>query len=205
MELGLILRIVRGRVADADLDALHTAATVDYEGVARVTPGLQRFHAATRPAPGGHELVVLTVWVTVDDAIRAYAGDLDAVRTLAGLDAYADLHDVAYFELDEGRDPRVGVEPMFLRLSIGRVARGADADIQRELRRRMGELGPLVVEAWVARRILDKDVEIAFISTWEAEDPAQPLDVALWPDISATYDAFEVGVYRPIASGSGAT
>jgi hypothetical protein len=53
----------------------------------------------------------------------------------------------------------------------------------------------------VARRILGTDVEIAFISTWEREDPAHPLEVAMWPDISATYDAFEVGVYRPIASG----
>ena len=32
-------------------------------------------------------------------------------------------------------------------------------------------------------------------------EPAHPLDDALWPDISATYDVFEVAVYRPIASG----
>ena len=146
---------------------------------------------------------MLTAWETVDHAMRAYHGDLDAVRTLAGLDAYADLRDVAYFELDEARERRPDVEPEFLRVSIGRVARGADADIQRELRQRMGELGSIVTEAWVARRILDAAVEIAFISAWEREDPAQPLDAALWPDVSARYDAFEVAVYRPIASGPG--
>ena len=174
----------------------------DYDAVASVTPGLERFHAAIRPMPeGGNELVVLTSWVTVDDALRAYGGDLDAVRTLAGLDAYADLQNVAYFELDEAREGRPGVTPAFLRITIGRVTRGADADIQRELRLRMCDLGTVVTEAWVARRILGEDVEIAFVSAWEREDPARPLDAALWPDISAQYDAFEVAVYRPVASG----
>jgi hypothetical protein len=200
----MILRIVRGTVADADMDVLRAAATVDYEAVARVTPGLQRYHAATRPAPEGeNELVVLTAWDSVDDALRAYGGDLDAARSLAGLDTHADLRDVAYFELDEAREERPAAMPEYLRVTIGRVARGADADIQGELRRRMGELGPLVSEAWVARRILGHEVEVAFISAWQCEDPSQPLDAPLWPDISARYDAFEVSVYRPVASGPG--
>jgi len=103
----MILRIVRGTVADADMDALRVAATGDYDTVARSTPGLQRYHAATRPASdSGHELVVLTSWATVDDALRAFDGDLDAARLLAGLGAHADLRDVAYFELDEARERR---------------------------------------------------------------------------------------------------
>ena len=198
----MILRIVRGTVADADMDALRVAATVDYAAVARVTPGLQRFHAATRTASdGGNDLVVLTAWETVDDALRAYDGDLDAARSLAGLDAYADLRDVAYFELDEARERRTDAAARHLRITIGRVAKGVDADIQRELRLRMGDLGPPVTEAWVARRIVGPDVEIAFISAWECEDPSRPLGGPLWPDIAARYDAFEVSVYRPIASG----
>jgi hypothetical protein len=202
MELGMILRIVRGRAGAADVDALRTAATGPYDAAARERQGLRRFHVAVRPAAdGGEEVVVLTSWDSVDDALRAYDGDLDVPKTLVGLSEVADFRDVAYFELDEASERRLGVEPAHLRLSVGRVARGGDADIQRELRQRMADLGPLLSEAWVARRIVGTDVEIAFISTWEREDPAHPLDLPLWPDISATYDAFEVAVYRPIASG----
>ena len=195
----MILRIVRGTVADADMDALRVAATGDYDAAARVTPGLQRYHAATRPTPdGGHELVALTCWEGVDDALRAFDGDLDAARTLAGLDAHADLRDVAYFELDEARERRSDASPKYLRITIGRVARGVDADIQGELRLRMGELGPLVSEAWVARRIIGAEVEVAFISAWEREPDGRSLDAPKWPDISASYDAFEVATFRPL-------
>ena len=198
----MILRIVRGTVADADMDALRVAAVVDYDAVARVTAGLQRYHAATRATPdGANELVVLTSWESVDDALRAFDGDLDAARSLAGLDSHADLRDVAYFELDEARERRPDASPKYLRITIGRVARGVDAEIQGELRLRMGELGPLVSEAWVARRILGAEVEVAFISAWDCEDPSLPLDGPLWPDISARYDAFEVTVYQPLSSG----
>jgi hypothetical protein len=200
--MSMILRIVRGRVADADLEPLRAATTGACDATARATPGLRRYHAATRPiADGGHELVILTCWESIDDALRAYGGDLDAVRTLEDLSPHACLEAVAYFELDEVHDRPVDVPPAFLRLSAGQVARGADADIQRELRSRMFDLGPLVTEGYVARRIIGDAVEVAFISTWEREDPAHPLDAPFWPDVSALYDVFEVGVYRPIASG----
>ena len=202
--MSMILRIVRGRVEDSQLDALRAATTGAFEATARATAGLRRYHAATRPiGDGGHELIILTCWDDVDDALHAYAGDLDAIRTLEDLSAHARLEAVAYFELDEVHDRLSGSTPATLRLSAGRVARGADADIQRELRSRMGDLGPLVTEGYVARRIVGDAVEVAFISTWEREDPAHPLDAAFWPDISALYDVFEVGVYRLIASGPG--
>jgi hypothetical protein len=200
--MGMILRIVRGRVADTDLEALRSALTGPFAAAAGAAPGLRRYHAATRPdADGTHELVVLTRWATVDDALRAYDGDLDAVRTLADLSGCAALDAVAYFELDEVHDLGADARPAFLRLTVGRVARGADADIQRELRSRVTELDALALEACVARRILGGEVEIAFVSTWEREDPSLPLAASFWPDISAQYDTFEVGVYRLIVSG----
>ena len=61
-----------------------------------------------------------------------------------------------------------------LRLSVGRVARGLDVDIQHELRERMHLLEPEMTEGYVGRRILGSDVEIAFISAWERE-PRRPL------------------------------
>ena len=184
------------------MDALRVAAAVDYDAAARVTPGLQRYHAATRPTPdGGHELVALTCWEGVDDALRAYDGDLDAARSLAGLDSHADLRDVAYFELDEARERRSDASPKYLRITIGRVARGVDADIQGELRLRMGELGP-----WSRRRgshgaSSAPRSRSRSSAPWDCEDPSLPLDGPLWPDISARYDAFEVSVYQPLSSG----
>src|SRR4029078_6985980 len=98
------------------------------------------------------------------------------------------LRDVHCCGRDEAGERRSDASAMYLRITIGRVARGVDADIQGELRLRMGELGQLVSEAWVARRIVGPDVEIAFISAWECEEPSRPLDGPLWPDISARYD-----------------
>ena len=65
-------------------------------------------------------------------------------------------------------------------------------------------LEPEMTEGYVGRRILGGDVEIAFISAWEREPDGRSLDAPVWPDISATYDAFEVATFRPLASGTAA-
>jgi hypothetical protein len=203
----MILRIVRGRVEDDRLAALTAGFTGPFREIARNTPGLVRFHAATRAIPGEarHDLVVVTFWATVDAALSAFDGDLAAVRTLDGIGTHAELRDVAYFEIDESQLRRSETEPAFLRLTLGRMTRGIDAEIQQELRRRMHELGPEMTEAYVGRRIIGTDVEIAFISAWAAEPDSNPLDAPFWPDISERYDAFEVGTYVPLVSGMPAT
>lgn len=145
---------------------------------------------------------MVTFWASVEHALEAYGGALDDVRTLDWPGDPAALRDVAYFEVDESTLRRSDAEATILRLTVGTVARGLDADIQAELRTRMHALEPEMTEAYVGRRILGSDVEIAFISAWRREPPLRSLVEPFWPDISARYDAFEVATFEPIASGA---
>jgi hypothetical protein len=198
----VILRIVRGHVTESRMAALVDGFVHRYAPLAARTPGLVRYHAGVRPVADGDELVLVTFWSSVDAAMRAYDGDIDAVRTLDGMSRHADLREVAYFEIDESQLRRSTSDVVALRLTVGRVARGIDADIQQELRSHLHELEPAMTEAYVGRRIVGTDVEVAFISAWESIPAGRALDDAFWPDISARYDAFEVACYRPIASGA---
>lgn len=201
----MILRIVRGRVARDRLDGLITSVDEPFRAAARSTPGLVRFHVGVR-APNAEEceLVVITFWATVESALEAYGGSLDAVRTLDWAGDPRALRDVAFFEVDESTLRRSDDDASLLRLTIGRVARGLDADIQAELRTRMHALDPEMTEGYVGRRILGSEVEIAFVSAWRTAPAGRSLDAPFWPDISARYDAFEVATYDPIASGAAA-
>jgi hypothetical protein len=199
----VILRIVRGRVEADRLDGVIEMFDEPFREAARSTPGLVRFHVGVRSAnPDERELVVVTFWATVEHALEAYGGSLDAVRTLDWAGDPAALREVAYFEVDESTLRRSDAEATILRLTVGRVARGLDADIQAELRTRMHALEPEMSEAYVGRRILGSEVEIAFISAWGREPALRSLDDPFWPDISARYDDFHVATYEPIASGA---
>ena len=198
----MILRIVRGHVAASHLAALSDGFIHRYAPVARTTPGLVRFHAAVRPVAAGYDLVLVTFWSSVDAALLAYDGDIDAVRTLDGLSRDADLREVAYFEVDETQLRRSNAEGAVLRVTVGRVARGMDADIQKELRARLHTLEPAMTEAYVGRRIVGTDVEVAFISAWEPAPGGRALDEPFWSDISTRYESFEIATYRPIVSGA---
>ena len=186
----MILRIVRGRFAIDRVEGLTAAFDASSDGHARGTPGLVRSHVGVRPLAGdGREVVIVTCWETVDAAIATNAGDVDGV---------------AYFEVDESTLRRSEAAADILRLSVGRVARGMDVDIQHELRERMHLLEPEMTEGYVGRRIIGNDVEIAFISAWEREPDGRSLDAPMWPDISAGYDAFEVATFRPVVSEAAA-
>ena len=201
----MILRIVRGRVAVHRVAGLTATFEQSPDGRARVAPGLVRSHVGIRPIAGEeHEVVLVTCWDTVEAAIAAGGGELDGLRSLDGVTADAALREIAYFEVDESTLRRSEAAADVLRLSVGRVARGLDVDIQHALRERMHLLEPEMTEGYVGRRILGGDVEIAFISAWEREPAGRSLDAPVWPDISASYDAFEVATFRPLASGAAA-
>ena len=105
---------------------------------------------------------------------------------------------------NEGGARRGSGEATWLRLTAGTVARGLDVDIQQELRRRLPELPDEAVEAFVGRRVLGADVEIALITTWAAVPDGMPLDQPLWPSISDRYDTFRIEVHRILLEGVGA-
>ena len=60
-----------------------------------------------------------------------------------------------------------------------------------------------MIGAWVGRRVLGADVEIALVTTWSTTPAGVALDAPIWPSISDRYDAFRVSVYDIFAEGSG--
>ena len=201
----VILRVVRGRIPAGQRDAVVEAYRRDYVPVARATPGLDRFIVAVRPAPdGGHELAAMTTWSEVESALAAYDGNLTAPRTLDGRNHGETLESVDYYEIDEGGARRRAGDAIRLRLTAGMVAQGLDADIQQDLRRHLPELPTEAIEAYVGRRVLGDQVEIAFVSTWSAAPEGLSLEAPLWPAISSRYDAFRVAVHDIVIDGAGA-
>jgi len=198
----MILRIVRGRAAADRFDGVVAPFEDRFLTTAGSTPGLVRCHVAVRGVDGTPaEVVVVTFWETVEAALDADRGHLDEATALDGADSGM-RREVAYFEVDDLTLRRSDADWNVLRITVGRVARGLDAEIQHELRTRMHGLEGEMTEGYVGRRILGDDVEIAFISAWERPPATRSLEAPFWTDISERYDAFEVATYEPIASGA---
>jgi hypothetical protein len=200
----VILRVVGGQIRPGELDAVSTSFRRAYAPVAAETRGLRRYVVGVRPIAGGaHRLAAMSIWDSVDLALAAYGGELATPRTLDGRDHGATLDRVDYYEVEAGRVLAEGREPVRLRLTAGTVARGLDAEIQQELRKRVPELPDEALEAYVGRRVLGRDVEIAFMSTWAAEPPELALDAPIWPAISDRYETFRMEVHDVILAGVG--
>ena len=198
----MILRIVSGLIRKGRADAVARAYKKSYYPVAMRTPGLDGFVVGISPLNGDHAIAAMTRWRTVEAALAAYEGDLSAKRTVDAKAHGEELTHVDYYELDDATIQREGVQAIRLRLTAGTVARGMDADIQQELRRRLGELPPEVAEGYVGRRVLGDVVEIAFVSTWSAGPDRSRLEEAIWPQISSRYDTFRVSVFDIVLSGT---
>ena len=200
----MILRVVSGTIPAGRLEDVVDAYQQTYVPIARKAAGLDLFVVASRPSKQvDNELAAMTIWRTLDAALEAYAGNLTAVRTLDDRSHGETLSRVDFFEIDEGGARRLTGSATRLRLTAGKVARGLDADIQQELRRRLPELPAEVIGAWVGRRVLGADVEIALVTTWSTTPAGVALDAPIWPSISDRYDAFRVSVYDIFAEGSG--
>jgi hypothetical protein len=200
----LILRVVSGRIRPSEYHAVIESFRAAYRLVAGRSKGLNRYVIGTRPAEdAGHHIAAMTIWESVDLAMKTYGGDLAAPRTLDGTDHGATLDRVDYYELGAGRTLPTDAEPAFLRLTAGTVARGMDADIQQELRTRLDELPAEAVEAYVGRRVLGGSVEIAFASTWSAAPTGLRLDAPIWPAISDRYETFRMELHEVAVTGVG--
>jgi hypothetical protein len=200
----VILRVVSGRVPPGQTDAVVEAYRRDYVPVAAATVGLDRFLVGVRPAAeGDHALAAMTVWRSVEAALAAYGGDLGAVRTLDGRSHGERLTRVDYYEVDEEAALIRKGTPTHLRLTAGTVARGLDADIQQELRRRLPQLPAEAIEAFVGRRVLGTAVEIALVTVWSGVPQRVSLDAPIWPAISNRYDTFEIQVLDVVLAGAG--
>ena len=204
-ERRLILRVVSGRIPPGRLASVTESLEREYVPRARSLDGLERYLVATRPREGHeaeHAMAVMTVWIDFDAASRAFDGALMAVRLVDAVDHGEILEKVEYYEVDIAETRRTARTPRFLRLTAGTVSRGLDADIQRELRTRLGDLGPEVVDAYIGRRVKGSSVEIGFVSTWTDEVDAARLEQPIWPHISDQYDTFALRVFDVLLEGS---
>lgn len=201
----MILRVVSGRVSPGALGAVSDSFRRSYVPAAERSAGLARFVVSAGSTPdGGHDLAAMTVWATVEDALAAYGGNLTVLRTLDAADHGVRMTKVDLYEVDSTAGAGLGSgRPTILRLTAGRVARGFDADIQQELRRHLPEMPAEALEGWVGRRVLDNDVEIAFVSTWNAAPAGRSLEQPIWPSISDRYDTFRVVVQTILVEGVG--
>jgi hypothetical protein len=200
----VILRVVSGQIRPGELDAVSQSFRRAYSPIAAETPGLRRYVVGVRPIEGGAcRLAAMSIWDGVEAALAAYGGELATPRTLDGRDHGAMLDRVDHYEVEAGRNLAGGREPTRLRLTAGTVARGLDADIQRELRARVPELPDEALEAYVGRRVLGRVVEIAFVSTWTEPPSGLALDAPIWPAISARYETFRLEVHDVILAGVG--
>jgi hypothetical protein len=198
----LILRIVSGRIRKGRADAGARAYKKCYYPVAMQTPGLDGFVVGIAPLDGDHAIAAMSRWRTVEAALAAYGGDLSAKRTVDAKAHGEELTDVDYYEVDDATIQREPVEAAYLRLTAGTVARGLDADIQQELRRRLADLPADLAEGYVGRRVLGDVVEIAFVSSRSAGRDRSLLEAPIWPDISSRYDTFRVNVFDIVLSGT---
>jgi hypothetical protein len=202
----MILRVVHGRIPGGKLETVRAALEVDYVPRARACAGLDRYLVAIRPADEGrgdegHELALMTVWLDVASALAAFDGDLTAVRAIDNIDHGEILERVEYYEVEIGATRRTAGVPARLRLTAGQVGKGLDAEIQHQLRGRLDDLEPEVVDAYIGRRVLGSRVEIAFVSTWSATQSGRRLEEPVWPDISAQYETFEIRVFDVLLEG----
>ena len=196
----VILRVIRGRADRAQLQALRMTCDDRFGGAAD-EHGPVRIHVAARGEDSDLETLILALWRSFDDvaaADRRRASPLLLARD-AGLDV-----EPAHFEVDETIQRHSGEQPVAIRIATGRFSKpGADVEMQELLRRRVPDVSDDMTEAYVGRRLVDRMIDVTFVSAWRRVPPDRRLDETFWPDIALRYDAFSVEVFTPIPSGSG--
>ena len=203
----MLLRVVTGRIPAGELASVTAALERSYPTAAAAFAGLERFLVGTwaRPEPDGdHGIAFMTLWADLESASAALGGELTALRVLDGVDHGEVLERVDYYEVEIFEARRHPGVPRYLRLTAGTVSRGLDADIQRDLRSRLGELPPEVVDAYIGRRVRGPSVEIAFVSAWTDRATVDRLQQPVFPEISEQYDTFWIRLFDVVLEGPAA-
>ena len=197
----MILRVIRGRARPDQVDALCAALDEKLGPSAHEVGGPIRFHCATRPAGDALDVLIIVFWGTFEAVADADARGISALSIAQSMLLQVEA---AHFEIDETILRNSDVEPIALRLGIGRFSKpGSDIEMLETLRQRVPLIGDEMTEAYVGRRIVDRSVEVAFVSAWQRLPTDRVLDRTFWPDIALRYDSFTVEVYTTMnISGS---
>jgi len=153
-----------------------------------------RFHLATRLAANEQDVLVMSFWSSAEAAV---SGDDRGISPLsiAVAQAWTGL-EASHFEIDETILRRSDQQPIAIRVATGRFSQpGADIEMQELLRQRVPLIGDEMTEAFVGRRMVERAVEVTFVSTWSRPPADRRLEDTFWPDIALRYDHFAVDVY----------
>lgn len=201
----MILRVIRGR-ADSDqfarvaeaLQATLAPGRGSHPNLARLHVGWRERAAEPQTAAGECDVVVLSFWTSAE---AAAAADAKGASPLSIARRQIRSITVDHFEIDETvlRDP--DAHARWIRIATGGFSKaGADKEMLDLLRQRAPALGDPLLEACVGRRIVGREVQIAFVSIWREQPAGQSLADAFWSDIALRYDFFEVDVFETIAA-----
>jgi hypothetical protein len=204
----LLLRVVSGRIPPGKLASVTAAVRDRYAAAAVGVAGLERFLVGTWAQPHadqGHGIAFMTLWADLESASDAVGGNLSGLRVLDNVDHGEILERVDYYEVEIFETRRHPGVPRYLRVTAGTVSRGLDADIQRDLRSRLSELPPEVVDAYIGRRVRGPSVEIAFVSAWTDAATVDRLQQPVFPEIADQYDTFWIRLFDVVLEGPTAT
>ena len=197
----MILRVIREQARPDEVDALCAAIDEKLGPSAHEVGGPIRFHCATRPAGDDVEALIIAFWGTFEAAADADARGISALSIARSMLLRVEA---AHFEIDETILRSSDEEPIAIRLGIGRFSKpGSDIEMLETLRQRVPLIGDEMTEAYVGRRMVDRSVEVTFVSAWQRLPTDRALEAAFWPDIALRYDEFTVEVYTTMGlSGS---
>jgi hypothetical protein len=192
----VILRLIRGPGDATAVDALCADLKAKLGPDSGELAGPARVHLATRPGGSGSDVLLTAFWGSAE---AAASGDRREISPFSL--ARRHLTDVAVevFEVDETILRRSDDEPELIRVATGTFSKpGADIEMLDLLRQRAPLIGDVMSEAFVGRRMVERAVEVTFVSAWRSAPEDRSLDEPFWPDIALRYDAFEVAVYRTV-------
>jgi hypothetical protein len=63
------------------------------------------------------------------------------------------------------------------------------------MRERLPAVGDELIDGYLARRFVDSDVEIAFVSTWERLPQSFSLEEPLFPDLAKRQEGFSIRTF----------
>ena len=196
----MILRLIRGVAIPMELAALQAALLARLGGSDRHPAGPTRYHLAARSG-AKLEVLIMSEWPSAEAALEADAQEASPLR-IAMTSGIRDLT-AAHFEVDSALEHPGDGEPIAIRVATGTFSRhGTDIEMLELLRERLPLVGDDITEAYVARRLVGRAVEVAFVSAWRRIPEDRPLEEPFWPDIALRYDRFTVEVYRHVGGAA---
>ena len=197
----MILRLIRGRGGSKEVEQLRAELHARLGPDSGEVAGPARFHLANRISADGFDALIAAFWATAE---AAAAGDERQISPLSLARRQLSSVVVQTFEVDETILRRSDDEPRCIRVATGMFSKpGSDIEMLELLRQRALLLGEEMSEAYVGRRMMDRAVEVTFVSAWRVAPEDRSLREPFWPDIALRYDSFEVAVYDivPLAGG----